>query len=186
MKKNSNRNVQLLSPFLPDDFPTLDRYDLEKPPDKLPISQILLASREYLLELLMALDGVRQSPQYHPESDALYHSLQVFDWAYRETDDPELWLAALFHDIGKAVDSRQHCEIGAEMVAGIMPPRVVWLIRHHLDLMICPQQTKRRLMNTTKLNDLQALRRWDLAGRDPVAVVQAPEAALQSILQAFD
>jgi hypothetical protein len=38
-----------------------------------------------LLSLLEALDGVAQSPRYHPEGDALFHSLQVFDLARRAT-----------------------------------------------------------------------------------------------------
>src|SRR5690606_4791629 len=42
-----------------------------------------------LLSLLLALDGVQQPLRYHPEGDALYHSLQVFDLAYAATDDPE-------------------------------------------------------------------------------------------------
>ena len=31
--------------------------------------------------LLLPLENVKESPQYHPEGDALYHSLQVFDLA---------------------------------------------------------------------------------------------------------
>ena len=31
--------------------------------------------------LLLPLEKVRQSPQYHPEGDVLYHSLQVFELA---------------------------------------------------------------------------------------------------------
>ena len=36
--------------------------------------------REYLA-LLLPLEQVKQSPVYHPEGDALYHSLQVFTLA---------------------------------------------------------------------------------------------------------
>ncbi len=66
-----------------------------------------------LLELLLALDGVRQDPRYHPEGDALYHSLQAFTFARRETDDRVLWAAALFHDVGKAITSPDHDKTGA-------------------------------------------------------------------------
>ena len=38
-----------------------------------------------LLELLTGLDGVRQCLRYHPEQDALYHCLQVFDLARGES-----------------------------------------------------------------------------------------------------
>ena len=36
-----------------------------------------------MVEWLIALDGVRQDPRYHPEGDALFHSLQVFEHALR-------------------------------------------------------------------------------------------------------
>jgi hypothetical protein len=55
-----------------------------------------------LLHLLLGLDGVRQDPRYHPEGDALFHSLQAFELARRETSDRALWAAALLHDVGKA------------------------------------------------------------------------------------
>ena len=146
----------------------------------------LSESREYLLSLLLALDGVIQSSKYHPESDALYHTLQVFEWAFNESDDPELWLAALFHDIGKSVDSKYHCEVGEKMVSCLFSERVVWLIAHHLDLMKFPKKTKQRLANTRQLNDLECLRKWDLAGRDPFADVRGPEEALDITLNAIE
>jgi hypothetical protein len=63
-----------------------------------------------LLELLVALDGVRQDPRWHPEGDALYHSLQAFELARRETTDRGLWAAALLHDVGKALSGpRRKC-----------------------------------------------------------------------------
>ena len=55
--------------------------------------------------LLLPLENVKQSLRYHPEGDALYHSLQVFDHARDELAyDEEFLTAALLHDIGKAID----------------------------------------------------------------------------------
>ncbi|AZZ92001.1 HD domain-containing protein [Hahella sp. KA22] len=142
-------------------------------------------TQEYLSGLLWDLDGVRQPVRYHPEEDALYHSLQVFELAYAETGDPELWAAALFHDLGKSVDQRDHCAVGAAMVRGVLSSRVEWLIAHHLDLLISPQRTRRRLGDSARLQDLIRLRRWDLGGRSLTAKVRNPEQALQLTLDAL-
>ena len=46
--------------------------------------------------LLLPLENVKQSPKYHPEGDALYHCLQVFELARDERPyDEEFLLAAL-------------------------------------------------------------------------------------------
>lgn len=136
-----------------------------------------------LLPLLLALDGIRQDPAYHPEGDALFHSLQVFDLARAATNDRALWVAALLHDVGKAIDSPTHDEVGADLLADIVSPRIVWLVRHHLDLLKNPRMTKRRLRGSNALVDLQHLRRWDVGGRSPHAIVLSPEIALSMILE---
>jgi HD superfamily phosphodiesterase len=132
-----------------------------------------------LLDLLRALSGVRQDLRYHPEGDALYHSLQVFDLARRDSNDPDLWAAALFHDVGKAHpdDDVAHDELGADLLEGLLSERVVWLVRHHLDLLRAPGRTRRRYARTTQLRDLERLRRYDLGGRNPNARVLTPEVA---------
>lgn len=139
-----------------------------------------------LLELLLALDGVQQDPRWHPERDALYHSLQAFDLARRDSDDRALWAAALFHDVGKALGSADHAEVGADLLDGLLAPRVVWLVRHHLDLLDAPAATKRRLRGTKELADLQRLRRWDVGGRSPFASVLSPDAAIADLFAEGD
>ncbi len=133
---------------------------------------------EDLLELLTGLDGVQQDARYHPEGDALYHSLQVFDLARNATSDRDMWTAALFHDVGKAIDGPMHDEVGADLLEGLVCPRVVWLVRHHLDLLRAPKQTRRRLFGTPQLADLERLRRWDLGGRRTDARVLSPMDAM--------
>ena len=132
-----------------------------------------------LLDMLHALHGVAQDVRYHPEGDALYHSLQVFDLARRDTNDAELWAAALFHDVGKAHPDEDcaHDEVGADLLEGLVSERVVWLVRHHLDLLKHPGRTRRRYAHSMQLRDLEKLRRYDLGGRNPNAHVLPPEAA---------
>lgn len=139
-----------------------------------------------LVSLLEALDGIQQSPKYHPEGDALYHSLQVFELATRATDDRVLWAAALFHDVGKAIDGPLHDEIGADLLEGLLPDRAVWLVRHHLDLLRDPRRTRRRWLGTPELLDLERLRKWDLGGRNPNAQVMSLDGALALLDGVFD
>lgn len=141
--------------------------------------------RDELLDLLHALDGIAQDPRYHPEGDALFHSLQVWDHARRDTDDPELLAAALLHDVGKSLRGPDHDADGADLLDGLMPPRTVWLVRHHLDLLRAPGVTRRRLRGAPLLRDLEQLRRWDLAGRRPDAVVPPVTVALDAVLDAL-
>ncbi len=128
-----------------------------------------------ILDLLLALDGVRQDPKYHPEGDALFHTLQVFGLALRETRDPILLGAALLHDVGKAEAGSDHDEVGADLLSGLVHPRVVWLVRHHLDLLRNPRRARHR---GVEIGALQQLRRWDLGGRRPGASVMSPDEAV--------
>jgi hypothetical protein len=133
--------------------------------------------------LLNSLDGVPQNPHYHPEGDALYHSLQVFQLAHHSSSDPALWAAALLHDIGKAVSDKDHAIIGAEKLEGLLSPRIVWLVRHHLHLLTAPRRTRRWLRNTLQLRELEQLHAWDLRGRSPYASVMSPKEALNVLMQ---
>ncbi len=124
-------------------------------------------------QLLVPLERVRQDPVYHPEGDALYHSLQVFELMRRERDwDEEMLLAALLHDVGKAIDSRQHVEVAVEALAEAVTPRTLWLIEHH---MIAHEvragtighRARLRLQAHPDFDDLMLLQRCDQAGRVP-------------------
>lgn len=139
-----------------------------------------------LLELLYALHGVRQNPRWHPEGDALFHSLQVFNHALKDTNDCALWAAALLHDVGKAIGGSYHDEHGADLLDGLVSPRIVWLVRHHLDLVNHPKKTLHRWHGHRVLCDLRALRKWDVGGRERFAKVMKPEDALDHIFSHAD
>lgn len=129
--------------------------------------------------LLLPLENVRQDRAYHPEGDALYHSLQVFDLARGESSyDEELLLAALLHDVGKAIDPRDHVAAGLEALDDAVTERTAWLIEHHMlahkitDGSI-GARAHRRLRESEHYDDLLLLGRCDRAGRKPGVV--APE-----------
>lgn len=129
--------------------------------------------------LLLPLENVKQNVQYHPEGDALYHSLQVFDRARDELPyDEEFLLAALLHDVGKAIDPREHVAAGLEALEGFITERTHWLIEHHMDAQqlidgSLGARAKRRLKESPDYEELLLLARCDRAGRQPGA--QAPE-----------
>jgi predicted nucleotidyltransferase len=131
--------------------------------------------------LLLPLEKVKESPKYHPEGDALYHSLQVFDLARAELPyDEEFLLAALLHDVGKAIDPQDHVTAGLEALSGHITSRVAWLIEHHMEGQGLLDGTlgvraRRRLETSEDYEELKLLARCDRGGR--ARGVQAPDLA---------
>ncbi len=123
--------------------------------------------KNIILSMLCDLASVRQSRKHHPEGDALTHSLQVFDLAFANSDNPELWAAALLHDVGKIDGNLDHAERGADMIGHYVTWRVRWWVAHHMDLAYNPRRTRRKIRKNPWMRDLELLRRWDLAGRKP-------------------
>jgi predicted nucleotidyltransferase len=129
--------------------------------------------------LLLPLENVKQNLKYHPEGDALYHSLQVFDHARDALAyDEEFLLAALLHDIGKAIDPHDHVAAGLAALEGFITDRTRWFIEHHMEAQqdldgTLGARAKRRLKQSPDYDDLLTLARCDRAGRQRGA--QAPE-----------
>lgn len=65
----------------------------------------------YPLNMISRLKKIEQSPVHHPEGNVLNHTMLVVDWAAKEkhkSKNPrELMWAALLHDIGKAVTTKE-------------------------------------------------------------------------------
>lgn len=137
--------------------------------------------------LLLPLEEVMQSPRWHPEGDALYHSLQVFALARDELPyDEELLLAALLHDVGKAIDRHDHVRAGLEALEGFITPRTAWLIEHHGEVAALRDGTlgvrsRRRLEKDESYEELLLLADCDRRGRVRGAEVPDVDEALAYI-----
>ncbi len=134
--------------------------------------------------LLLPLENARQSPQYHPEGDVLYHSLQVFELAREHRAyDEEFLLAALLHDVGKGLDPARHVQAGLEALEGLITERTRFFIEHHMHAHdyqkgTLPARLRRLLQASPDFEDLMLLRRLDDEGRVPGAVVGTVDEAL--------
>jgi hypothetical protein len=133
---------------------------------------------------LVPLEAIKQNSRIHPEGDALYHSLQVFHLA-REVRpyDEEFLLAALLHDVGKAIDLQDHALAGAQSLRGAVTERTLWLIEHHMDLLPVRERTlsarqRRELESSEFFEDLKLLREIDDAGRVPGVAVETLDQVL--------
>src|SRR6056297_156670 len=137
--------------------------------------------------LLLPLERVQQSPRYHPEGDALYHSLQVFQLACDVMPyDEEFLLAALLHDVGKAIDPQDHVNAGLEALEGFITTRTQWLIEHHmlghgLRDGTLGARARRRLRQHPWYEDLVELSACDADGRQRGVTVDDTDVALDYI-----
>lgn len=137
--------------------------------------------------LLRPLEQVRQNPKYHPEGDALYHTLQVFELARDARPyDEEFLLAALLHDVGKAIDPTDHVAAALEALEGAITPRTVFLIEHHMQAHAYRDGTlgaraRKRLSESEWFEDLMALEECDRAGRRCGVQVCTIDEALQHV-----
>lgn len=172
-KAMERASIAELEQLLEKEYPDIDLREalaaVEDQPDRFQVYE----------SLLLPLEHVRENRRYHPESDALYHSLQVFDHARNELPyDEEFLLAALLHDVGKAIDPDDHVSAGLEALDGYVTARTVWFIEHH---MLGHQlrdgtlglRARRRLKQSDDYEYLLTLARCDDAGRQMGA--EAPE-----------
>jgi hypothetical protein len=171
-------SIAELERFLEDEYPgaVLDQevLEAESRTDRFQVYEMLL----------LPLEKVKESPKHHPEGDVLYHSLQVFELARQELPyDEEFLLAALLHDVGKAIDRKDHTCAGLEALADTITPRTAWLIEHHMEAQglldgTIGVRSRRRLEAAESFDELVLLARCDRAGRQRGVAVGDVEEAL--------
>src|SRR2546421_3192099 len=159
--------------FLQNEYPNLDLGS------ELAAAEAKIDRFQIYEMLLLPLEKVKQSPKWHPEGDALYHSLQVFDLARDALPyDEEFLLAALLHDVGKAIDPEDHVRGAIEALDGFSTPRTAWLIEHHMEAHAARDgelgaRARRRLDAEEDHEALMLLAECDRGGRQPG--VEAPD-----------
>jgi hypothetical protein len=171
-------SIRELEELLEQEYPDLDldaeMGRVEAAPDPYPLYRMLL----------LPLEDVRQDARYHPEGDALYHTLQVFELAKEERPyDEEFLLAALLHDVGKGLDRSNHVEAGLEALEGLITERTRFFIEHHMHAHeyragTLPGKLRRALEVSPDFEDLLLLRRLDDEGRVRGATVGTVDEAL--------
>lgn len=133
------------------------------------------------------LEGVRQDRRTHPEGDALHHSLQVFDLAFKERPyDEEFLTAALLHDVGKAVDAIEPAAASATALAGAITHRTRWLIENLPLVAPClagalKVDDRHALQASEDYEDLVLLHECNVKGRVPGLEVPSIDEALHRL-----
>jgi hypothetical protein len=180
-KPMERASIAELEQLFGQEYPQLDLEDqlesLQQTPDRF---QVYLA-------LLLPLENVNQNWTYHPEGDALYHSLQVFELACAERPyDEEFLTAALLHDVGKAIDPEDHVAAGLEALDGFISQRTGWLIENHMDAHRLRDGTigsrhRNRLAGHESFEELTLLAECDRKGRQPGMQVAEVEEAIEQL-----
>ncbi|MDO4535987.1 MAG: HD domain-containing protein [Clostridium perfringens] len=182
----------------------------EKP--SLFLKEVLFNNDDYssynnLIKALYDLKDIKQNPKFHPEGDALTHTLYAVDEAakYRNLahNKREFMLAALLHDIGKAKttlldDSNNIIDDHHDLVSGEMARRIlrnyisditirdniVSLIKHHMTHFYVLNKIKTgmvlNMIETTDIHDVALLSLCDRLGKGNLSK-DVKEATLNNI-----
>jgi hypothetical protein len=142
---------------------------------------------QQFLSLLRPLENIRMPHPFYQTGDALFHSLQAFEHAVANSPyDEELLLAALLHEVGRAVDSRDPVVTSIELLADDVSERTAWLIENlpeanKLHLGTIGHRSLRRLRENENYEDLILLSECDRQACEVQANVRQAEDALDYI-----
>lgn len=141
----------------------------------------------YFRSLLRPLETIILPRERHPEGDALYHSLQVFDLVRRDACyDEELLLAALLHEVGVAVDPLEPLAATLDLLDGEVTMRTRWLIENQSSLRALydgsvSARRRRYLRHHPWYEDLVLFAEADRDGRQTGVPVPSEQEALDHI-----
>lgn len=118
---------------------------------------------------LQPLEKVRFNIKAHPEGDALYHSLQVFERARLVCPyDEEFLLASLLHDVGYGLDRRHPQDALEHALRDLVTTRTWFLLEHQAEghAYLTSGKMRRGCAKSEHRDDLVLLARCDLEGRE--------------------
>jgi len=129
-----------------------------------------------IFNILELCQGINQDPEWHPEGDVFNHSLQVVKLAFRESNDVDLILAAMLHDVGKSIESHGHEQIGCKLLDSYVSSKTLFLIENHMRIWNYLEGKMHKLSKCKflashpYLAELIQLARWDKKGRKKTKV----------------
>lgn len=130
-----------------------------------------ISSSAFLFNTLEKCRGVKQHTTWHPEGDVFNHSLQTLKWALRESDDIDLVVAAMLHDVGKQISKLGHEKYSVDLLKDHVSPKTLWLVGNHMRFWDYISGDMKKLSKVNKIAnhewcpDLAKLCRWDKMGR---------------------
>ncbi|TWT63045.1 hypothetical protein [Rubinisphaera italica] len=134
--------------------------------------------------LLERLESFHWDYAEHPEGDALYHSLQVYDLGRNlHPYDVEFQWACLLHDVGFVVDPRLPEEAALRVLSGRVTERVEFLVGNlsSAHRFLKHETQAKSLRKSESFEELLDLARCDRDGRQPGKVVPTLEEALEQL-----
>ena len=144
-----------------------------------------------LLDILEGCKDIEQDPVWHPEGDVLTHSLQTFKIAYKESNNIDLVLAALLHDVGKQIKKLHHAKESVKLIEGLVSDKTLWLVQHHMRIWSFLLGEMRKYMKVQEyynhkwLKDLIMVARWDKMGRNPNIKVEYNREVIEKQLRSL-